>query len=109
MRAARAAGRVVDTTHLSENLTKLQSEFSREDVAPTAIGLMVALMLRVELGELKVEGKDVGEMIKTLFDVIRLESGEATSQTIVGHLNTDSAMTRLRELRGLPSASEDAV
>ncbi len=106
-RAALAAGRTADTTVLAANMAKLQSEFAREDVAPTAVGLMLALMLRVEAGEIEVDGKDVAELIKTLFDLVRLESGEATSQTVTAHLSDSTVMEKLRELRGLPSEVED--
>ncbi len=98
-RAAKHATARVNTSALAVQLTQLQTSFKREALGPAAAALCVALIVRVELGEIKVEGKDLPALLQVLLDITRLEAGEATSQSVVAHISSSDAIARLKVLR----------
>jgi len=87
------------TTELTETLQQLQKGFKREQLGPTAAALAISLIIRAETGEIEITGKDLPEMLKVLVEVVRLEAGQATSLTAVGHVSDVSVMEQLREMR----------
>lgn len=93
VRKAKRAAQRADSLEVLRALRTLSEQVERDDLAPIAIAAALDMIGRVQRGEQVV--KDPAEWVRVLVDVARLESGEATSTSIVAHIGT----TELQQLR----------
>jgi len=71
-----------------DGLRTLAEAVRREDLGPAALAAAVDIIGRVVRGEQSV--RDPAEWLRALVDVVRLESGEPTSASVVAHLRGDA-------------------
>lgn len=90
-----------------EALGTLRDSFDREDLGPTAAAFAQWLMAAALKGDIKVAGKDLAPLLKTLVDIARLEAGEATSHTAVAHVSAtaDQVLGQIQQMTGNTTSS----
>jgi hypothetical protein len=81
----------------------------RSKLGPLAAALAAEVMGRLLTNEIKLRGADVGPVLRALVDIARLEAGEATSATLVAHVDASAVAARVGELQRRARAALVAV
>ena len=99
VRKSKQALRRATSQEASAHLASLRLCYDRGTLGDSAAVVALDLLGRVSRGEIAVRnGSEAAELFRALVDVVRLESGESTSNTIVAHLSGDP-LARFRELQ----------
>jgi hypothetical protein len=87
-------------------LSDLVEACPRHRLGPTAAAVAADILARVANGDVEVRnGTEAAALLRVLYDMARLESGQPTSAALVAHLSTDEVLRRIEELRELRSTS----
>jgi hypothetical protein len=87
---------------LRELLDDLVAATPREQLGPVCAAVAINVAVGVLDGSIPVRnGSEAADVIRVLVDVARLESGQPTSTSIVGHLTSAQVRARLEELKAL--------
>lgn len=88
-------------------LAEVRDTFDRATLGDSAAAFAQWLMAAALKGDIKVAGKDLAPLLKTLVDIARLEAGEATSHTAVAHVSAtaDEVLGQIQQMARDTSSS----
>lgn len=97
---ARRAAQAATSEAVARELDTLRTTLQRDDLGPTAAAAAQLLIGRVATGDIPVRnGDEAAALLRALVDVARIEEGQHTSASIVGHIDGTAAIERIRSLR----------
>lgn len=92
--------KVDSTAALRAELDRCVETFERGELGQQAAAVAGLLLARLAAGVIVVKrGDEAAALLRVLVDVARIEAGEHTSATLVGHVSTSDAVARVVELR----------
>jgi hypothetical protein len=114
-KAKREAGAIVkveDATAGANLIDTLTARYERDKLGAAAGAAVQHLIAKVISGEVPCkDATDVANLVKVLFDVARLEEGQATSHTLHASIDSAAIVARIEQLRhelGTPPAAIEA-
>lgn len=92
--------KVQDAEQGALELDRLVTRYERERLSVAAAAAVQHTIARVVAGDIPVkDATDAANLIKVLFDVARLEEGQATSHTLHASIDTAGIVSRIEQLR----------
>jgi hypothetical protein len=98
-RRATRDGRRRDALALRDIVTTAVTTYNRDQLGPLAGALAADIMARLLSGEIRLRSADVAPTVRALVDIVRLESGEATSTALVAHVDAADVAARVGALQ----------